>query len=190
MTPDPKWLEILKASGWQTTALAAAFGLFLLAGRMGWLPPLDPWMIQLAAFGFLVCGCLAVANMGAAAVRFFPIQKWLKFWIDVHRNKRQIVKYIPHMTSKEKEIIAYLLANNQTTFIAAADGGHAATLLARGIVTVIAAPGQYVDAEHVPMMIPPPVWDALVKHKHVFPYKPPEDDEPEEHPWRVHWMAR
>jgi hypothetical protein len=94
------------------------------------------------------------------------------------------------MTSKEKEIIAYLLANNQTTFIAAADGGHAATLLARGIVTVIAAPGQYVDAEHVPMMIPPPVWDALVKHKHVFPYKPPEDDEPEEHPWRVHWMAR
>ena|ERR1700730_7767998 len=39
-------------------------------------------MIHLAAFGFLVCACLAVANMGAAAVRFFPIQKWLKFWID------------------------------------------------------------------------------------------------------------
>jgi hypothetical protein len=132
MTPDPKWLEILKASGWQTTALAVAFGLFLLAGRTGWLPSLDPWVIQLGALAFLVCGCLAVANMGAAVVKFFPIQKWLKFWIDVHRNKRQIIKYIPYMTPKEREIIAYLLANNQTTFIAAADGGHAATLLARG----------------------------------------------------------
>ena len=30
MTPDPKWLEILKASGWQTTGLACAFGVFLL----------------------------------------------------------------------------------------------------------------------------------------------------------------
>jgi hypothetical protein len=49
MTPDPKWLEILKASGWQTTALAVAFGLFILAGRTGWLSSLDPWMIQLGA---------------------------------------------------------------------------------------------------------------------------------------------
>jgi hypothetical protein len=30
MAPDPRWLEILKASGWQTTALAVASGLFLL----------------------------------------------------------------------------------------------------------------------------------------------------------------
>jgi hypothetical protein len=190
MTPDPKWLEILKASGWQTTALAAAFGLFLIAGRTAWLPPLDPLMIQFAALGLLVCGCLALASMGAAALKFFPLQTWLKFWIDVYRNKRQIIKYIPHMTPREKQIIAYLLANNQTTFTAAADGGHAATLLARGIVTVIAAPGQYIDAENVPMMVPPPVWAALVKHKHQFPYTPPEDDEPKGHPWRVHWMER
>jgi hypothetical protein len=94
------------------------------------------------------------------------------------------------MTSKEREIIAYLIANNQTTFTAPIDGGHAATLLARGIVNVIAAPGQYVDQENVPMMIRRPVWKALVKHKTEFPYKPPEDDEPEGHPWRVHWMER
>jgi hypothetical protein len=134
MTPDPKWLELLKASGWQTTALAIAFGLILLAARIGWLPPLDPWMIQLAAFGLLVCGCLALASMGSAAVKFFPIQKWLKYWIDIERNKRQVANYIPHMTDKEREIIGYLLTHNQTTFTAGSDGGHARTLLARGIV--------------------------------------------------------
>jgi hypothetical protein len=190
MTPDPRWLEILKASGWQTTALTAAFGLFLLAGRTGWLPPLAPWMIQLAALGLLVSGCLALASMGAASVKFFPIQIWLKWFIDVRRNKRQIINYIPHMTQKEREIIAYLLAKNQTTFTAAADGGHAATLLARGIVTVIYAPGQQLDRENIPMMIPPAVWDALVKHKKEFPYTPVKRDGVEPHPWRVHWMAR
>src|SRR5271165_2038798 len=62
MTPDPKWLEILKASGWQTAALAAACGLFLLVGRWGWLPPLDPWVIEAAVFGLFVTGFLTVAS--------------------------------------------------------------------------------------------------------------------------------
>jgi hypothetical protein len=193
MTPDPKWLEILKASGWQTTALAVAFGLFLLAGRAGWLPPLDPWMIQLAALGLLVCGCLSLASIASATLEFFPLQIWLKYWIDSYRNKRQVIQYIPHMTSKEREIIAHLIHNNQTTFTAAIDGGHAKTLLARGIVNVIAAPGQYVDQENVPMTIRPSVWKALVKHKAKFPYKPPEDEDdedPEGPPWRVHWMEQ
>jgi hypothetical protein len=161
MTPDPKWLEILKASGWQTTALAVACGLFLLAGRTGWLPPLDPWMIQLAAFGFLVCGCLALASIGSAALKFFPVQIWLRHWIDNYRIERQVEKYIAHMTAKERQIIAYLLAKNQTTFTAVSTGGHAATLLARGIIVVTTAPGQYVDLENVPMRIPPPVWKVF-----------------------------
>ena len=71
MTPDPKWLEILKASGWQTAALAAACGLFWLVGRWGWLPPLDPWMIQAAAFGFFVTGFLAVASSISAISRAY-----------------------------------------------------------------------------------------------------------------------
>ncbi len=43
MTPDPKWLEILKASGWQTSALGAAFGTILLLMHVHWLVSPDPW---------------------------------------------------------------------------------------------------------------------------------------------------
>lgn len=191
MTPDPKWLEILKASGWQTTALAVAFGLFLVAGHNGWFPPFDPLVTQLVTLAVLVCGCLALASIASATLKFFPIQIWLKYLINNYRNKLQIIKHIPHMTLTERKIIAYLIARNQTTFTAAAaDGGHAATLLARGIVNVVAAPGQYLDQENVPMTIRPPVWNALVKHKAEFPYKPSIRDRVEQHPWRVHWMAR
>jgi hypothetical protein len=186
--PDPKWLEILKASGWQTTAIAVAFGLFLLAGRTEWLPPLEPWMIQIAALVFLVCGCLALASMGAAALRFFPIQVWIAHWIKMYRSKRGFRKYIPHMLPKEREIIAYLLAKNQKMFTAEADGGHARTLLSRGIVIVVAQHNQLLDPLDVPMTIPDHLWDVLQKHKQEFPYTPAKDDEAEGHPWRVHWQ--
>jgi hypothetical protein len=62
MTLDPRWLEILRASGWHTAAIAAACGLFLLAGHWEWLPPLEGWIIQVAAFGFLLSGCLTFAT--------------------------------------------------------------------------------------------------------------------------------
>jgi hypothetical protein len=66
MTPDPRWLEILKASGWQTAAIALAFLLFLLVANWGWLPPLDPWMRQASVFGLLITGLLTVASVMSA----------------------------------------------------------------------------------------------------------------------------
>ncbi len=57
MTPDPKWLEILKDSD-DRLAFAIACGLFLLAGHWGWLPPLAGWVTPLAWFGFFLFGCL------------------------------------------------------------------------------------------------------------------------------------
>jgi len=48
MTPDPRWLELLKASGWQTAGISIACGLFLLGAHLGWLPPLEPWMVLIA----------------------------------------------------------------------------------------------------------------------------------------------
>ena len=94
------------------------------------------------------------------------------------------------MTTKEREIIAYLLAKNQKTFTAASDGGHARTLLSRGIVIILARDGQLLDPENVPMTIPDHLWDVLQKHKDEFPYKPPDGGETEGAPWRVHWMER
>jgi hypothetical protein len=74
MTPDPRWLEILKASGQQTAAVAIACGLILWADRAGWLPALDPWMIQLAAVAMLICGLLAIASFVGGAITH--IGKW------------------------------------------------------------------------------------------------------------------
>jgi hypothetical protein len=117
MTLDPRWLEILKASGWQMAALAAACGVFLLIAHWGWLPPLDPWMIPLAAIGFLIFGFLTVASAISATLKFFPVQTWLLHWI--YRAKRAVREYIPHMTEQERTIVGYLLAKNQKMFTAA-----------------------------------------------------------------------
>jgi hypothetical protein len=190
MTPDPRWLEILKASGWQTTALATAFGLFLLAAHIGWLPPLDPWTIHLAALGFLVCACLALASMGSAALKIFPAQRWFVCWINTERKKSEIRKYIPHMTEREKAIIAYLLARNQKVFTVESDGGHAVTLISMGIVVRALRPGQMFRGTDMPVAIPDYIWKVLEKHKDQFPYTPRRDGQIEPHPWRVHWMAR
>ena len=124
MAPDPKWLEILKASGWQTTAIASAAAILIYANAKKLLPaPLDLWVIQAAVVVFAVCGCLALASIGSAAVRAFqgPGAELVRWWT-IRQAKHQIVEDIPHMTSKEKEIIAYLLAKNQRMFSYTADG--------------------------------------------------------------------
>jgi hypothetical protein len=59
---DPRWLEILKASGWQTAAIATACLLILAADRFEFIPKLDPWMIQLTAAAMAICALLAVAS--------------------------------------------------------------------------------------------------------------------------------
>jgi hypothetical protein len=101
--PDPRWLEILKASGWQMAAVGAACGLFLLVAHWGWLPPLDPWMIQLAAIAALICSFLAFASVVSATLRLFPIQTWVVHLINRHRAKRAVRNYIPQMTDHEKQ---------------------------------------------------------------------------------------
>jgi hypothetical protein len=160
---------------------------FLLIARWGWVPPLDPWMVQAASFGLLLFGSLALASFITAAHRFFPLDKWAVHWITIRREKMGLAKRIPYMTPKEREIIGYLLAKNQKTFLAAADGGHAASLLSRGIVVIVARHGQQLDTENVPMTIPDHLWDVLMQHKENFAYAQPDDeDDPEPDPWRIH----
>lgn len=187
MAPDPRWLEILNASGWQTGAVATACGLFLLFGRLGWLPPLDGWMIQLATIAFLIGGLLSMASAASETFKFFAVQTWLLRRITRHRAQRAVREYIPHMTERERTIMGYLLTKNQKTFEAAIDGGYAATLLSRGIICHAAKSGQYVDMFQVPMMIPDDVWNVLIKHNDQFPYSftPKRPNDVERKPWRV-----
>jgi hypothetical protein len=190
MTPDPRWLEILKASGWQTTASTAACGLFLLVVRLGWLPPLNPWVIPSVTFGFLLCGCLALASVASEAFKSFSIHIWIQRRLDIQKEKRALRNYLPHITPDEHRIISYLLAKNQKMFTTVANGGYAATLLSRRIVVCCLQPPQYFDPCNMPMAIPDHLWDVFSKHKDQFPYEPPKPGETEDEPWRVTWVPQ
>jgi hypothetical protein len=188
--PDPKWLEILKASGGQTAALSTACGLFLLIADWGWLPPLDPWMVIAATFAFLVFGFLAIAALGTAINKVIPIRQWIVHSINETRFKREVRAYLPHMTAKDREIIGYLLAKNQKQFTADQDGGYATNLISRRIVMYAYQPGQVFSGRDVPMRVPDNVWTILKEHQSEFPYQSPGSGEVEPQPWRIPWMSR
>lgn len=122
---------------------------------------------------------------GAVGVMEWTVEKAGQY-LKRLKNLKNIENYIPHMTDKEREIIAYLLNKNQKTFTCAVDGGYANTLMARGIVVSATRRGQIFDGENMPATIPDAVWDILIKYKDQFPYRTTD----ETHPWRIHWMNR
>jgi hypothetical protein len=190
MSPDPRWLEVLKASGWQTLSVALASGLFLLLAALGWVPALAPWMKQAAAFGLLLGACLSLGSLATSVIKWFPIHLWFARWIKRRSEERELREYIPHMTPRERQIIGYLLAKNQTSFGSDSDGGYAANLLSRGIVRVVAKHGQHIDVRDVPMYVPKHLWKVLETQRAEFPYSPSRRGEVEVQPWRIGWMAR
>lgn len=193
MTPDPKWLEILKASGWQTAAFAAAFGVILLVIHMGWLVPPSAWFTLLCLLAFLICIFLTLATMGRAVAEFFQPRVWFVHWARKKQQRQMIRKYIPFMTEQERGIVAYLLAKNQKIITAEQDGDYAVTLISRGILVRSQQPGQFVDPRDVPFEVPDPIWNELMLKRENFPYvqvRGREQNDVEPHPWRVPWMAR
>lgn len=185
--PDAKWLDLLNASGWKMTAIAAGCATFLVLASNG-IAPSTPFILSLMWVGLLLSGFLAASNILEAAYK--TASRWGSKFLAIRKHTRQVAKYIPHMTDKEKEIIGYLLAHNQKGFTCADDFGYAATLRGRGIVVVAAKHGQVVDFENVPARIPDHIWDVLEKNKDQFPYARPDPGEREPHPWRVGWQAR
>ena len=193
MGADPKWLVILKASGWQTTALTAAAALTLYLNAKKLLPtPLDSWVIQTAEVSLIVFGFLSLFSIGPHITKTANvIASMLAQRLMIRHAQGQVAKDIPSMTTKEREIIGYLLAKNQKMFDYTADGGDANTLISRRIVVCAMLPGQSYTNYGVTFKIPEHVWDVLIKHKAEFPYtlpKPGEKTEP--YPWAIHWMAR
>jgi hypothetical protein len=191
MTADPRWLEILKASGWQATALTAASALILyLNATKRFSIPLDSWVIQTAEVSLLVFGCLSLASIGSSIVKASsgPRAKLARVWA-IRKAKHQVERDITSMTAKEREIIGYLLAQNQKMFETTGEGGHANTLISKRLVVCALLPGQSYSTYGVPFKIPEHVWDVLLKHKAEFP--PPEKTEkPQPYPWAIHWMER
>ena len=185
MPLDARWLEILKASGWKTTALAVASALLVYGNSKEWFPtPFEPWKIQIAVVTLVVCSCLSLASVGSAIK-----PKLARMWA-IRREKHEVTKAIPQMTTKERQIVSYLLVRNQRMFTSTPDGGYANTLISKGTVVCALLPGQSRTYLDTPFEVPKHVWDVLIKHKAEFPYVPPEAGESEPHPWRVRWTLR
>ena len=188
---DPKWLEILKASGWQTTFLALGCAVFLWLAALNIIPTdALPWIIPVAWAGLIIFGALGLASIGQSAARTFPVHVWIKRRILLHKAQTKVADYIPFMSDKERQIIGYLLKYRRKMFDCAHDGGYAAPLLARGIVIMAGVRGQVFDMEHMPMAVPDHVWEVLERHADKFPHRPEINGKTEVQPWRVHWMAR
>jgi hypothetical protein len=109
MTPDPRWLEILKASGWQTAALATAAGLLLWLNRAGWLPPFEPWMVQAIAVVMVVCGLLALASFASNTV--VQIGKWA----ECIKNWSSLRHAIETLNPAEAAFLKTQVEKNETT---------------------------------------------------------------------------
>ena len=182
---DAKWLEILKASGWKTAAIAAAAGLLVYLNTTKRLPvDVDHWVIQAAIVVLLLCGCLTVASIASYVLpkaRGFVMRVWVR-----RQENQEVVALIPEFSETERNIIGYLLSNNQRTFTNTPDCGHAVTLVSKGIVVLLAQPGQHMTHYEVPFEIPAPVWKVLRAHAGAFPKVPEQRGQP--HPWRRHWM--
>jgi Super-infection exclusion protein B len=186
-TADPRWLEILKASGGQSLAFAGAAGGVLLAIYFKLVPPLEPPWIHVTIAVFILGTLLWLASVASVLNSFFSPRTWIVHWSKIRRERKAVEHYIPFMTDNEKRIVAYLLQHKQKTFTTDQDGGYANTLISRGIVIRALRPGQIFSGDDMPVIVPDHVWLVLEKHKEKFPYRAARDSG---HPWRVHWMAR
>jgi hypothetical protein len=95
-----------------------------------------------------------------------------------------LAEKIETLSSKEREIIAYLLHHRQRVLTCDADGGDAGTLISRGLVRRALQAGQMFAYDEMPVEIPLEVWRFLRANADKFPYEGDEDDP---YPWRRDW---
>ena len=184
---DAKWLEILKASGWQTAALTVAFVTFIILVKTEIVLTTDsPLWIAIPAIAALICGSLFLASIGDWFVK--AIKPRIGKWRRIRRNQKMVRDFIPYMTDQDRAIIGYLLHHNQKMFQFEDTCGYAAPLLSKGIICAMGKHGQIIDSQWVPFAVPDHIWTVLEKNRDSFPYKPP--DRNEGYPWAIPWMVR
>lgn len=186
--------ELLKASGWQTIMLAAAAGLLLFLSNKKYLPPLSDTVISATWIVMFICGALAAASIGAG-LQGLAGHLWKRWQVRRARKaaEKQFRDYIPFLTDRERQILGYLLAKNQKTFVGDEDGGYAATLIARRFIQYIGVRGQTYDLDKCPLAVPDYIWNVMVEHKDQFPHTPVLSEGrsgSEVQPWRIPWTVR
>lgn len=182
---DPKWLEILKASSWQTAALAIASIIFCGLVKYEIIPTTDnPLWVAIPTGSALIFGCLSITSILNSLATV--IKPKVQTHIQIRKEKKSALNFIPYMTIKDREIIGCLLHHNQKMFQYSQDGRYAAPLISKGIIRAAIKEGQVCEGYGFPFEIPDHIWPVLKAHQKEFPYVPPPDGETETKPWVKH----
>ena len=187
---DPKWLEILKASGWKTGALALAFVLFIVLVKKDIVSAESTLWITIPTLGALICGSLFFASIGEGIVKAVKPAARIDKWRRIRHDQTMVREFVPHMTDQDRAIIGYLLHHNQKMFQHEIDGGYAASLISKGIIRQALRAGQHFEPNWVPFEVPDHIWTVLIENRESFPYEPEYDGKVETHPWAIHWMVK
>ncbi|MBL9049142.1 MAG: super-infection exclusion protein B [Tabrizicola sp.] len=171
---DPRWLEILKASGWQLFAIAFALSSFWFLLYLEYLPPIDsPWVVYGLPLAILVSVGLSLVSLlefvsrkvGAQIAENTKKKRVLK---DIENKRQRFQSYLPHLTETELRILRYLFQQNQKTFVADVTADLASTLYNQGFVTLAVLPGQQVSVLSSTFTVPDYVWDVMVENRKMF----------------------
>jgi len=135
--------------------------------------PADPLWIFLVWLAFLISAFLALAAIGDGLVKAIKPAQRLDRRRAIRHAQRKTRDFIPFMTPKDREIVGYLLHYRQKMFSTNIDGGYAAPLIAKGIITRAMSQPQFVDALRMPFAIPDHIWAVLEENRDQFPYQPP-----------------
>ncbi len=191
MPIDARWLELLKASGWQTSFLFAGCAVFLALVYFTVIPTDKfPAIIPIVWLAMIVAGCLSLASIGETLTSVFAPKERLRNWLEKRREKHSAARYIPYMTDKDRQIIGHLLHHQNKIFHCDSNGGHAKSLIAKGIVKLGVRPGQVFDADDVPFVVPDHIWEVFEQNVDAFPHSPDMDKGVEVEPWLDEWTER
>jgi Super-infection exclusion protein B len=188
------WLKFYEAI---TKPLPVASALFLSVSTSFLLFASDPTLARLGLSRVVTNYRWAVGLGFVIALTWLVVTGllWFARWSHhrairfrtIHQDKLRVEAMIPQMSPREREIVGCLLQMNQRMFTNTPDGGHAVTLVSKGVVRLALKPGQTFPYYETPYEIPEHIWSVLEKHKSEFPY---EDEKNKAHPWRIHWMER
>ena len=191
-----KYVDLLKASGWQTGTIALAAGMFLYLSQAGVLPPMEPWMLLIGWVVVFLFGALSAASLATACQR--GVQAVWGLWKGRQERlawEAKIIGDIPTMTDHERRILGYLRHHRLRTFDTDLDGGYANTLFAKGYLLHVAGT-KAIDRRRVPTFVADDVWRIINERPQDFPHVEQwsqpgaSSSRVEVEPWRIPWNLR
>lgn len=155
------------------------------------LPELGPSLLLAAWIIVFLSVALTVAAVGPT-IEVLTKAQFAKISANkqVRELENEFRRQVPYLSEKERQILGYLWHQQIKTFTADHDGGHAATLIARGYIRYAGVRGQSFDMDKCPMLVPDYVWRVVEEDPAKFPYVPDMCDGYEAEPWRIHWALR